>query len=217
MENIDVVLNALRKNNFDAYFAETPEEANGIFFSEILPALKPQTLSWGDSMTMRETKVLDEIPAKHPEISIIKTFDPAYSAEQKLYWRRQALLSDIFLTGSNAVTKSGKIVNLDMVGNRVGAITFGPKNVVLFIGVNKIVDSLEEAFARADELKVIVESEEDFAWAEENAARVRPACRLYLQPEWSVSERVMPALVEYAKAHPRWNISIQTHKYMRIP
>ena len=76
---------------------------------------------------------------------------------------------------------------------------------------------LEEAFARADELKVIVESEEDFAWAEENAARVRPACRLYLQPEWSVSERVMPALVEYAKAHPRWNISIQTHKYMRIP
>ena len=148
MENIDVVLNALRKNNFEACFAETPEEANGIFFSEILPALKPQTLSWGDSMTMRETKVLDEIPAKHPEISIIKTFDPAYSAEQKLYWRRQALLSDIFLTGSNAVTKSGKIVNLDMVGNRVGAITFGPKNVVLFIGVNKIVDSLEEAFAR---------------------------------------------------------------------
>ena len=76
---------------------------------------------------------------------------------------------------------------------------------------------LEEAFARADELKVIVESEEDFAWAEENAARVRPAFRLYLQPEWSVSERVMPTIVEYAKAHPQWNISIQTHKYMHIP
>jgi 7-carboxy-7-deazaguanine synthase len=76
---------------------------------------------------------------------------------------------------------------------------------------------LDEAFGRADELKVIVESEEDFAWAELNAARVGKRCMLYLQPEWSVAERMMPAIVEYAKAHPRWNISIQTHKYMHIP
>ena len=76
---------------------------------------------------------------------------------------------------------------------------------------------LKEAYARADELKVIVEREEDFAWAEENACEVSLRCRLFLQPEWSVSERVMPLLVEYAKANPRWNISIQTHKYMHIP
>ena len=76
---------------------------------------------------------------------------------------------------------------------------------------------LEEAYGRADELKVIVESEADFAWAEEHAARVGRRCRLYLQPEWSVSEQVMPLIVEYVKAHPQWNISIQTHKYMHIP
>lgn len=76
---------------------------------------------------------------------------------------------------------------------------------------------LEEAYARADELKVIVERAEDFAWAEQNAARVRPECQLYVQPEWSVSEQVMPLLVEYVKANPRWNISIQAHKYMHIP
>lgn len=76
---------------------------------------------------------------------------------------------------------------------------------------------LEEAYARADELKVIVERAEDFAWAEQNAARVRPECRLYVQPEWSVSEQVMPLLVEYVKANLRWNISIQSHKYMHIP
>ena len=76
---------------------------------------------------------------------------------------------------------------------------------------------LDEAFERADELKVIVESEEDFEWAERNAARVGGKCLLFLQPEWSVAERVMPAIVEYAKAHPQWNISIQTHKYMHIP
>lgn len=76
---------------------------------------------------------------------------------------------------------------------------------------------LDEAFARAHELKVIVESEADFAWAEQNAAKVSLGCKLYLQPEWSVAEQVMPAMVEYAKANPRWNISIQTHKYMHIP
>ena len=76
---------------------------------------------------------------------------------------------------------------------------------------------LDEAFARADELKVIVERPEDFEWAELNAARVRPECLLYVQPEWSVSEQVMPLLVEYVKANPRWNISIQAHKYMHIP
>lgn len=76
---------------------------------------------------------------------------------------------------------------------------------------------LPEAYGRADELKVIIETEEDFAWAERNAAEVRKGCLLYLQPEWSVAEQMMPRIVEYAKAHPCWNISIQTHKYMHIP
>ena len=76
---------------------------------------------------------------------------------------------------------------------------------------------LPEAFAWADELKVIIESDADFEWAEQNAARVGRGCLLYLQPEWSVAERMMPAIVEYAKSHPAWSVSIQTHKYMRIP
>lgn len=76
---------------------------------------------------------------------------------------------------------------------------------------------LKEAYRHADELKVIIEREEDFAWAEQNAREVSKKCRLYLQPEWSRSEEMMPRIVEYAKAHPAWNISIQSHKYMRIP
>ncbi|MBE6181960.1 MAG: 7-carboxy-7-deazaguanine synthase QueE [Rikenellaceae bacterium] len=76
---------------------------------------------------------------------------------------------------------------------------------------------LDEAFRMAHELKVIVETEADFDWAERNAAQVGAECMLYLQPEWSVAEEMMPAIVEYVKAHPRWNISIQTHKYMHIP
>lgn len=76
---------------------------------------------------------------------------------------------------------------------------------------------LPEAFERADELKVIISSNSDFRWAEKNAKLVGEKCLLYLQPEWSVAQRMMPAIVEYAKAHPKWKISIQTHKYMRIP
>lgn len=76
---------------------------------------------------------------------------------------------------------------------------------------------LDEAFGKADELKVIVETEEDIAWAEECAGRVGEKCRLFLQPEWSRRDAVMPLLVEYIKLNPRWRMSLQSHKYMRIP
>ena len=76
---------------------------------------------------------------------------------------------------------------------------------------------LEDAYGRAHELKVIIQCEEDLKWAEECAAKVGEECLLFLQPEWSVAEQIMPVLVEYAKRNPRWSISIQSHKYMRIP
>ncbi len=76
---------------------------------------------------------------------------------------------------------------------------------------------VEEIYSVADELKVVIENSEDIEWAEECAAKVGECCMLYLQPEWSRSEIITPLLVEYVKSHPQWRISIQTHKYMRIP
>lgn len=76
---------------------------------------------------------------------------------------------------------------------------------------------LPQAFDKADELKVIIETAEDFEWAEQNAERVSDKCLLYLQPEWSRSEVMMESIVEYAKNHPKWSISIQSHKFMHIP
>jgi organic radical activating enzyme len=77
---------------------------------------------------------------------------------------------------------------------------------------------LDEAYDHADELKVIIQCEEDLKWAEECASKLRnKRCLLFLQPEWSVAEEIMPLLVEYAKRNPQWSISIQSHKYMRIP
>ena len=72
-------------------------------------------------------------------------------------------------------------------------------------------------YAHADELKVIIFNKSDFLWAEEHAAKVGAHTRLYLQPEWSKANQLMPLIVEYVKSNPQWRVSLQTHKYMDIP
>lgn len=146
-EQIEKVIKALKNNHFDAFFAENTNEAHEIFFKEIFPCLEVRTVSWGDSETVKTTGVMDTL-RQNPDLTIITTFGSEMSHTQKIYWRRQALLADLFLAGSNAITKKGQLVNLDMVGNRVGAIAFGPKQVVLFIGINKIVEDIEAAMLR---------------------------------------------------------------------
>jgi 7-carboxy-7-deazaguanine synthase len=76
---------------------------------------------------------------------------------------------------------------------------------------------LTEILNQADELKVIVEHPADLEWAEANASEVKQGCILYLQPEWSVSEKIIPVIVRYIMDHPQWKISLQSHKYMGIP
>lgn len=71
--------------------------------------------------------------------------------------------------------------------------------------------------SQADEIKVVIENEGDFEWAEENRKQVREGCKLYLQPEWSRSTEMLPKIIEYVKSHPEWEISLQTHKFMSIP
>ena len=74
-----------------------------------------------------------------------------------------------------------------------------------------------EAYTRADELKVIFYNKNDFKFAEEQAALVGPECELFLQPEWSKREKMMPLIVDYVMQHPKWKVSLQTHKYLNIP
>jgi organic radical activating enzyme len=69
----------------------------------------------------------------------------------------------------------------------------------------------------ANELKCIVYNASDFQWAEEHAARVSPACKLFLQPEYGVREAMLPKIIDYVKRNPRWRISLQTHKLLNIP
>lgn len=76
---------------------------------------------------------------------------------------------------------------------------------------------LPAIFGFASEMKVIIQEESDFNWAEKNAEKVSPECLLYLQPEWSRRNEMIPLIVEYIKQYPRWHVSLQIHKYMRIP
>ncbi len=147
MTDILKTISSLKKNNFDVYHAKNKEEAKKIFFKKIIPKINPETVSYGDSMSVESTGILKEIK-KMKDIKFIETFDEKATRKEQIQTRKDALHGDLFITGSNAVTTTGLLVNLDMVGNRVGGIVFGPRKVVLVIGKNKITESLEDAMKR---------------------------------------------------------------------
>jgi 7-carboxy-7-deazaguanine synthase len=76
---------------------------------------------------------------------------------------------------------------------------------------------IKEAYERADELKMIIYNKDDIRFAEEQASKVGSGCKLFLQPEWSKRDTVMPLLVDYVLDNPKWKVSLQTHKYLNIP
>lgn len=76
---------------------------------------------------------------------------------------------------------------------------------------------LPEIPPAANELKIIVFNKSDFGWAEKYAALVSPSCKLYLQPEWDKAPGITPLIIDYIKAHPKWELSLQIHKYINVP
>jgi organic radical activating enzyme len=76
---------------------------------------------------------------------------------------------------------------------------------------------LPEILPKANELKVVIFNKSDFAWAEKYAALVSSSCKLYLQPEWDKAAQMTPLIIEYIKAQPRWELSLQIHKYINVP
>lgn len=81
----------------------------------------------------------------------------------------------------------------------------------------KTMPPVQEAYERASELKVIIYNQHDFQWAEQHAAKVSENCKLFLQPEWSRRDKMMPHIADYVMNHPQWQISLQSHKYIGIP
>jgi L-lactate utilization protein LutB len=141
------VKNALEGNNFEVFLANTAAKAREIVQKEIISRIDIKSVSWGGSMTFMATGLYEAIK-DDPDLEVLDTFDKSISGDESLELRRRALLADLFITGTNAVTENGVLVNLDMTGNRVAGITFGPKYVVILVGRNKIVPELDDAMFR---------------------------------------------------------------------
>ncbi len=144
---LESVKENLENNNFDVFIAQDAQDAKNIALNDIIPGLDVKSISWGGSMSFVATGLFHELK-DHPDIEVLNTFDRSLSKEEMMDLRRRSLMTDLFITGTNAVTEAGHLVNLDMVGNRVAAIIWGPKNVLLVIGRNKITGDLEDAMIR---------------------------------------------------------------------
>jgi L-lactate utilization protein LutB len=139
---------SLEANHFEVFTAQDASEAKRIVLEEIIPATGARTFAFGGSMTVIATGLYHALKENPPGFTVVDTFDRSISPEALMERRRQALLVDMFVMGTNAVTETGHLVNLDMIGNRVGALTFGPKSVVVLVGRNKLVTDIDDAMFR---------------------------------------------------------------------
>ncbi len=144
---LDDLKNSLESNNFQVYLADDSAAAHRIVMEEILPASGARSVGWGGSLTAVGTGLFQTLQ-RRKDLEMIDTLDKQVPAEEQLERRRKSMLVDLFITGTNAITEDGQLVNLDMLGNRVAAITFGPRHVVVIAGRNKIMPSVDEAMFR---------------------------------------------------------------------
>lgn len=144
---LESVKEMLESNNFEVFLADNAAAAKKIVLNEIVPKSGAKSIAWGGSMTFTATGLYDALK-KVKGMKVLDPYDKTLSREESIECRRQSLLVDLFITGTNAITEMGILVNLDMIGNRVAALTFGPKSVIVLAGRNKIVPDLEEAMVR---------------------------------------------------------------------
>lgn len=137
-------LAVLKSCGYDAYFVKDKVEALSLAKSYIKPNM---SVGLGGSESVKEIGLLDFL-LENKEITLHNQYEAGISMEENIKRRKQGLISDIFVTSTNAITKDGKLVNADGSGNRVAALSYGPTNVLLIVGINKIVDSLEDGFKR---------------------------------------------------------------------
>jgi len=199
MTKISKTKKALEKNGFDVYQVENKEKAKEIFFNDILPEINPKTVSYGDSMSAESTGILEKLK-KIENIKFIEPFDEEETRKEQIQASKDALQGDLFIAGSNAVTTTGLLVNLDMVGNRIAGIAFGPRKVVLIIGKNKITKDLESAMERVKKI------------APKNAAR-HPDLNLPCQKtgkcmDCSSPNRICNSWLITEKSYPKCRIKI---------
>lgn len=150
----------------------------------------------------------------HPVITIEKIVSEAAS-----YPGRMAVITggEPLMHNLDALTKA-----LHNAGFQTNIETSGSSSLSgnwdwICLSPKKFKSPLPEVLPLANELKVVVFNNSDFEWAEKYAAEVSPTCKLYLQPEWSKADKITPLLIDYIKLHPKWELSLQIHKYINVP
>lgn len=184
---------ALVRNGFTALVAAGPAEAKDLVLAELDRLPQGAVVSFGGSKTLHDMGLVAAV-RQRPGVNVLDTFEKSLPEAEKHERRRNALLCDLFLSGANAVTEQGALVNLDMWGNRVGAVVFGPRRVLVVAGRNKLVPDVPAAMRRIKELA-----------APANAMRLKKKtpcaktgrCHDCDSPEricnvWAISEKSLP-------------------------
>lgn len=134
---------ALERRNMAAVFVPDGAAALKAVMEMIPPG---STVGLGGSLTVKQIGLLDAL--RSGKYTLYDQYAKGLSPEKSMQMRRKGLLADYFVTGTNAVTMNGRLVNLDGAGNRVAALTFGPQKVIVVVGRNKIVTDVDQALER---------------------------------------------------------------------
>lgn len=152
------LLNNLKKEQIEAFFVPSRDSAREKVI-EIIEKKRTEcgknekdvSVSWGGSVTLDECGIRDAVKEKYNALDPYAQKTPAEQNEAK----RRALLSDVFLMGTNALCESGELVNIDGNGNRLGALIYGPETVIIVLGKNKIVPDIESAYERIKKIACV--------------------------------------------------------------
>ena len=143
MMNIEKTIEALKANRMEVYYVQTPEEAKALALSMIPEG---SSCANGGSVTLAQTGIIDAL--KNGNYRYIDRMEPGLTQEQKEEAMRAAFGADFYLASANAITEDGELYNVDGNSNRVAALLYGAKNVIVVAGVNKLVKNLDEAVLR---------------------------------------------------------------------
>ena len=143
MMNIEKTIKALKANRMEVYYAETPEQAKEIALS-LIP--EGSSCANGGSVTLTQTGIIDAL--KTGNYQYIDRMNPEFTQEQKEEAMRAAFSADFYLASANAITENGELYNVDGNSNRVAALLYGAKNVIIVAGTNKLVKDLDAAILR---------------------------------------------------------------------
>ena len=152
--------------------------------------------------------------AKHPLVNIDDLLKEVKNtpAEMVVITGGEPLMHDLSL-----LTKTLQAAGLETNIETSGSSSLSGSWNWICLSPKKFKAPLPEVVPFANELKIIIFNKTDFKWGEEFAAIVSPSCKLYLQPEWSKSQEITPLIVEYIKDNPKWELSLQLHKYINVP